>query len=440
MYATRRQLLKMGVAAAATPVLGSSTASASRRNARRRYALVGTGLRGIRMWGRELVRRHGDKLDVVALVDRNPLRAEAGRAYMKTAAPVFTDVSRMLREIEPDLVAVCTIDAYHADIIVEALERGAHVITEKPMVTDQDQCQRVLDVAARHPGRLTVAFNYRYAPLHLTLKETLLARREELGRVTSVDFNWYLDANHGADYFRRWHRLKNQSGSLWVHKATHHFDLVNWWLDAEPVSVTARASLERYGRRGATRHTNCRPCPHKDRCEFFMDMTKDERLMAVYAATVTADGYLRDGCVFREDVDIYDTMAALVTYDNGVTMTYSLNACMPFEGHRVAFNCERGRIELRHYDVQPWQAESTVECHVTTNLGQRHTVPAGVGEGGHWGGDPVLHDAIFAPSPGPDYLRLPSARAGALSCLTGIAARISSDERREVRIADLARL
>ena len=72
-----------------------------------------------------------------------------------------------------------------------------------------------------------------------------------IGHVTSVDFSWYLDATHGADYFRRWHRLREKSGSLWVHKATHHFDLVNWWLDADPVEVTAAGALELYGKQRA---------------------------------------------------------------------------------------------------------------------------------------------------------------------------------------------
>ena len=153
-----------------------------------------------------------------------------------------------------------------------------------------------------------------------------------------------------------------------MHKATHHFDLVNWWLDAEPVSVFAHGTIERYGRKGAYRHTHCRPCPRRAECPFFFDVTKDERLMTVYVANEGADGYLRDGCIFREDVDAYDTMSALVTYSNGVTMTYSLNAFMPFEGHRIAFNCERGRVEVRHFDVQPWQQEGSVEFHVTREL------------------------------------------------------------------------
>lgn len=433
---TRRDFLRTASAAAMLPLAGRRPSAAS-RPVRRRYAVIGTGLRGIRMWGRDLLQRHGDQLELVGLADRNPLRADVARQMLKSEAPTFTDADRLFREARPDIVAICTIDAYHADYIVAALERGLRVITEKPMVTDQHQCRRVLDAADRHPGQLVVAFNYRYAPVHRTVKETLVALRPELGRITSVDFNWYLDSSHGPDYFRRWHRLKSQSGSLWVHKATHHFDLANWWLDAEPVSVAARGSLARFGRNGARRSTHCRACPHRDGCEFVMDLAKDARLMAVYAATESADGYRRDGCVFREDIDIYDTMSALVTYSTGVTMTYSLNAFMPFEGHRVAFNCERGRVEVRHFDVQPWQEAGTVEFHVMRTGRPRDTVAVEVGTGGHWGGDPVLHDAIFAPSPGPGFLRLPDARAGALSCLTGIAARISCEERRDVSIAEL---
>jgi predicted dehydrogenase len=433
--------MKTASAALALPLVLPGAGREARAHAsKRRYAVVGTGLRGIRMWGRELLQRHGRALDLVALVDRNGKRAEMARGFIKTEAPAFADFERMLTEARPDLVAVCTIDAYHADYIVEALDRGLEVITEKPMVIDAPQCQRVLDAAARHPGRLTVAFNYRYAPMHQKLKEVLVGMRETLGRVTSVDFNWYLDVSHGSDYFRRWHRRKDQSGSLWVHKATHHFDLVNWWLDAEPVSVFARGTIERYGRKGAYRHTHCRTCPHKAACPFFFDVTRDERLMMVYVANEREDGYLRDGCIFREDVDAYDTMSALVTYDSGVTMAYSLNAFMPFEGHRIAFNCERGRVEVRHFDVQPWQQNGSVECHVTTSFGSREAIEVPIGEGGHWGGDPVLHDRIFAPTPGPGYLRLPDARAGALSCLTGIAARLSCEQGREIRIADLVRM
>ena len=60
----------------------------------------------------------------------------------------------------------------------------------------------------------------------------------------SVDFNWYLDVHHGADYFRRWHRLRKNSGSLLVHKASHHFDLVDGRLPFPHAWATGRIRLD----------------------------------------------------------------------------------------------------------------------------------------------------------------------------------------------------
>ena len=258
-----------------------------------------------------------------------------------------------------------------------------------------------------------------------------------IGRVTSVDFSWYLDTSHGADYFRRWHRLREMSGSLWVHKATHHFDLVNWWLDAAPVEVHAFGKLDRYGRKGRFRHTHCRPCPHKAQCPFHFDITKSPRLVALYADCESADGYLRDGCVFREDVDISDTMNAVVKYSNGVSMSYSLNAFMPIEGYRLAFNGTEGRLEVRDYERQPWEVAEESEAYVIRNFGRREKLPVPRSEGGHGGGDDRLRDLIFRGTALPAHMRLPDSRAGALSCLTGVAARKSVDEGRPVKLAEL---
>ena len=256
-----------------------------------------------------------------------------------------------------------------------------------------------------------------------------------------MDFSWYLDTSHGADYFRRWHRLKSKGGSLWVHKASHHFDLINWWLGADPVEVMAFGELNVYGKANPYRHTHCRPCPHKAKCPFYWDMTKNERLMKLYAQAEDVDGYHRDGCVFREDCDIYDTMNAVVKYSNGAQMTYSLNASMPIEGYRLAFNGEGGRLEIRDFERQPWKVEEDSEMYLIKNFsGKREKITVIRGEGGHGGGDNRLRDVIFRNAQVPDHMRLPDARAGAMSVLTGVAARTSVERGRPVKISDLVRL
>jgi len=431
---TRRDFVTTATgAAAATLVAGRAQAAA-----RRRYAIVGTGVRGVGMWGRPLVERYSDVLEFVGLCDVNPLRAEAARAQIGVSCPTFTSLDAQIDQAKPELMMVTTVDATHEGCIVKALERGVDVLTEKPMVVDEQQCQAVLDAEKRTGRKIVVTFNYRYAPKHQKIKELLLAGA--VGKITSVDFSWYLDTTHGADYFRRWHRLRSRSGSLWVHKATHHFDLVNWWLDADPVLVSAFGSLQRYGTKGPFRSTNCRPCPHKSDCKYHWDITKSPNLVKLYVDCEQADGYLRDGCVFKEDIDIPDTMNAVVKYSTGVTMSYSLNTFMPIEGYRIAFNGTEGRLEVRDYERQPWQVALESDMQLIKNFGERQTIEIPKATGGHGGGDDVLRDLVFRGIAVPEHMRLPGSRAGAMSCLTGIAARKSMDSGAPVRIADLVRI
>ena len=156
-----------------------------------------------------------------------------------------------------------------------------------------------------------------------------------------------------------------------MHKASHHFDLINWWLDADPVQVSAFGSLANYGKAGRFRHTDCRTCPHKEKCSYYWDITKSQNLVELYVNCESADGYQRDGCVFKEDIDIFDTMNAVVRYSNGVNMSYSVNTFMPIEGYHLAFNGTKGRLEVRDYERQAWNPGEETEMYLIKNFGQR---------------------------------------------------------------------
>jgi predicted dehydrogenase len=253
----RRDFVKTaGSAVAATSLFGAD-AFAQAPAGRRRYAIIGTGERATGMWGRQIRERYSDVVQFVGLSDINPKRLEASKKLMGVDCPTFTSFDEMLDKAKPDVVMVTTKDSTHSQYIVRALDRGLDVMTEKPMVIDEKQCQAVLDAEKRNKKKIIVTFNYRFAPKHRTVKEILMSG--EIGRVLSVDFAWYLDVYHGSDYFRRWHAYKNGGGSLWVHKATHHFDLVNWWLGADPVEVVANGQLQVYGKtaRFAARTAAC---------------------------------------------------------------------------------------------------------------------------------------------------------------------------------------
>jgi predicted dehydrogenase len=264
-----------------------------------------------------------------------------------------------------------------------------------------------------------------------------------------------LNTHHGADYFRRWHSQKRLSGGLMVHKATHHFDLVNWWLSAVPVSVRATGKREFYTPEMARRfglsgpHERCHTCPERAQCGFELRLADNPNLKRLYLDNEQHDGYYRDRCLFRPDIDIEDTMNVLVTYDDHVTLCYSLNAFNAWEGYQVVFNGTKGRIEHKVEEqlyisgdggVQGGTREGGSHIRVFPLRGAPQDVPMWKGEGGHGGGDALMLRDLFAPPSAPDkYQRAADQRAGAWSCLTGIAANRCFVTGEAVRVADLVR-
>jgi predicted dehydrogenase len=402
-------------------------------------AIVGTGSRGSYTWGHEVVRGYSDKVEMVGLCDINRKRVDAAKQLIKTDAPTFTDFDRMIKETRPDIITVTTTDATHAKYIIRALELGCDVLSEKPLCTDERQCQAILDAQKKSDRKVTVTFNARHALEAKKIKELLLEK--VVGDVISVDFHEYLNTSHGADYYRRWHRLKENSGTLLVHKASHHFDLANWWLNSTPVEVTAFGELKFYGRNHPFRSTHCRACPHKQQCQFYWDVTKNPRYVKLYVECESEDGYLRDGCVWREDINIYDTMSVMVKYENGARLTYTANTYLPYEGQAIAINGNKGRLDHNEFSGGGY---STNEIRLTRSFGKSELVKITDErrQGEHGGADASLRDLLFRGSPNPDPLGLrANLRDGAMSSLIGIAAYRSIERGGQtVRIGDLAKL
>ena len=436
------------------PVSASTPSSSAA--ARRRYAIVGLGSRH-ELYQDGIERVHTAHAELVAVCDSNPGRVELARQRsQRNGAPVPAgyaagDFARLLREARPDCVIVTTVDATHHEYILQAMEGGCDVITEKPLTTDAEKCRRILETRQRTGRRCRVTFNYRYSPPRSQVKELLMSG--VIGDVLSVDFHWLLNTHHGADYFRRWHAEKRNSGGLFVHKSTHHFDLVNWWLGAVPVAVMASGKREFYTPAMARRlglsgpHERCRTCPEGDRCGFYLNLEASPGLKAMYLANEEADGYWRDRCVFRPEIDIEDTMNALVTYDTGATLSYSLNTFNAWEGYTVAFNGTRGRLEHSIVEsvyvngtepVQGGVAPDGVKIRVVPLRGAGYDIEPWSAEGDHGGGDRLMLEDIFLPTPKADkYLRAADERAGACSIMVGIAANRSLETAASVLIEDL---
>jgi len=435
---TRRSFIASGSAALASAAVSVSGVSVVQGPGKLRVAIVGTGSRGSQTWGSRVIEDYSDVVEFVGLCDINGKRAKIAQEMMGTTAPTFVDFDEMVRSTRPDLVIITTVDSTHYRYITRSLELGCDAVSEKPMCTDEEQVQAVLDAEKSSDKKLIVTFNARHGRGAKKVKELLMDKA--IGEVLSVDFHEYLDTSHGADYFRRWHRLKENSGTLLVHKASHHFDQANWWLDSDPVEVSAIGDLKFYGRNGKVRSTHCRVCPYKSQCKFYWDIMENERYVKLYVNAESEDGYLRDGCVWRMNTNIYDTMSVLVKYENGVQLTYTANTYLPYEGQSISFNGTKGRLDHRgfrgggDYRVSELRlSPSFGESELITDLGPSRP-------GGHGGSDMGVKDLVFRPGEISDPLGLRAGvRAGALSSLIGIAAYRSIERNGEkIRISDLA--
>ncbi|GAA4730468.1 Gfo/Idh/MocA family protein [Phytohabitans rumicis] len=435
-----------------------------RTERRLRYALVGTGSRA-EMFVRSLVLDHPGSAELVAFADVNQARMDAHNAWLEElgadAVPTYhaSEFGSMLDKERVDAVLVTSVDRTHDEYIVTALKAGRDVVTEKPMTTDVPRCQRILDAVAETGRQVTVAFNYRYNPLHERVRQVLADG--EIGEVGSVHFEWLLDVRHGADYFRRWHREKANSGGLMVHKASHHFDLVNWWLGAAPVEVFAYGRLFFYGDEGR-RHGYARDyeraygAPEAAGDPFAINLAANPRLRALYLDAEAEDGYRRDQNVFAPGVTIEDDMAVLAKYSTGATMTYHLTAYAPWEGYRVMFSGSKGRLELEVVEsdfVSPYAAgelkgaalhgvqaaveEGWARLTVRPFWEQPRQVPVtGYTRAGHGGADARMTAIMFGGETDP-MGRGATARDGALALLTGLAANRSFETGQPVKVADL---
>ncbi|KAH8885352.1 NAD(P)-binding protein [Thozetella sp. PMI_491] len=438
--------------------MSSGESTLPTREGRKRYAIVGSGGRSSFFYT-AIASEYSATSCVVAFCDTNQTRmnyansklAALGHSEVPTfLAAKFDD---MIRETKPDEVIVTTIDRTHNIYIVRAMELGCNVITEKPMTIDAPRCREIFSAVERTGQNVRVTFNYRYAPHNTKVFELL--RSGAIGTVTSVHFEWMLNTSHGADYFRRWHRDKRNSGGLLVHKSTHHFDLVNFWLQTRPLSVYAQGDLKFYGRenaekRGTTQfYTRTRGSEVAKTDPFALDMEKVPQLKAMYLDAEHEDSYYRDQSVFSDGISIEDTMNLLVRYRNGAVLTYSLTAYAPWEGFRVNFNGTGGRLEVEV--VENSYVNSGGDQSLEGSLEKRtillrplfekpREIEIEESKGAHGGGDSVLLNDLFGEPVTDEYMRAASHVDGAASILTGIAANRSIATGQVVYVDDILKV
>lgn len=398
----------------------------------KRFVIAGTGSRGLGAYLLPLTNHFTDCVKICGVYDLNTKRAALAASKAPYEIPVYENFDRMLEEVKPDGVIVTTKDAAHDTYIIKALDAGCDVVSEKPITTDEEKFRAIYEAEQRSGKRVTITFNCRFMPNFVRVKQLLKAG--EIGEVLNVHYEWFLDRSHGADYFRRWHREIRNSGSLLVHKSTHHFDLLNWFLDDEPEKVNAFGTRRFYGPTREKRGERCLTCPYKNDCEFFYDLPAKPREKELYLDCEDVDGYHRDSCLFSDVIDIPDSVSANIRYKKGCVVSYTLVTYAPYEGVRLTFNGTKGRMEIA---VNQSGDEPGCTITVYDASGEKRVIYPAKRTGSHGGADDLFLNAIFRGIESDPLSQVADSRSGAMSIGIGIAALKSIREDRAVTIKEL---
>lgn len=433
---------------------------------RKRYVIVGTGGR-CRMYLDAIMGGFSEHAELVGLCDPSTGRMTYWNEYLcaefeAEPLPMYAaeDFEKLIKDNHPDVVIVTSVDATHHEYIIRAMELGCDVVSEKPMTTDQLKVAAITEAIDRTGRDLRVAFNYRWMPAFSLVQEVVASGR--IGTPTLIDFQWRLDTSHGADYFRRWHREKKHSGGLLVHKATHHFDLVNWILEDRPETVFSMGSLAFYGEKNAAlrgetyeydRYTG-QDAARDDPFALHMDTPEEASAKGLYLDAVADSGYVRDRNVFAgEDkwpITIEDTMNVSARYTRGALLNYSLVAYCPWEGERLTITGTQGQVEYfargaghlitgqSDADLAAAQYQGERYVRVQRMFESPEELVIAEATGAHGGGDARLLERIFRPDVPPDPRgRDASHIDGAWSVLTGVAANRSIETGMAIRLDEM---
>jgi len=207
-----------------------------------RLAVVGCGVIGRH---HAEVAAHSPDLDVVALIDPYAPSAESVSqliADIGRAAPrIYPDLAAALAEGGIDVVVVCTLSGTHADLALEALEAGVHVVVEKPLDVALEPARRLREAAAERPGQVVAVISqHRHDPASLAVRRALDAGR--FGRITSATANvdWFrTQAYYDSAAWRGTWAL--DGGGALMNQGVHTLDLLLWFL-GEPVDVVAHTA------------------------------------------------------------------------------------------------------------------------------------------------------------------------------------------------------
>lgn len=360
-----------------------------------KMTVIGAGMRGTHAYGR-YAEEHKDEVSFVAVADPNPERREYFRKVHNIPEEMcFENWEELLKQPRmADAAIVSTQDTMHYEPTMAAIEKGYHVLLEKPMATTPEECVAMGEFARERNQLFMICHVLRYSGFFRKLKELLDEGR--IGKLISIQHNENVGYYHQAhSYVRGNWRNSGESSPMILAKSCHDMDILLWLTGSDCKSISSFGELSFFKEENAPEGAPLRctdGCPAEKECPYFAPRhyLKEE---LTWLQMAISDDHSLEGrrkaleegpygrCVFRCDNDVVDHQVVNMEFENGVTAAFTMcafskeiNRTIKLMGTlgEIRGNMEKNEIEIRSF------LKDESEVIVTSDVN---------GDNGHGGGD-----------------------------------------------------
>ena len=355
---------------------------------------------------------------VTAVVDPRAAQLQAEDGGFLAGATFYDTADELLAHAgQFDGVMIGTRCNLHAELACKVAQANLPLFLEKPVAITFEQLAHLEAAYRGVDAPVVVSFPLRISPILQRVKE--IVDSGQIGTVEQViAFN---DVPYGSGYFRTWQRNVELNGGLWLQKATHDLDYVNYLLGQSPRWISAMNARRVYGG-DMPFDQQCKSCALLETCPespFTRFRFGYEQGQVEY---FDRSGY----CVFSEGFELEDMGSCLIEYENGAQVVYNQTFFARYQAARRGARLYgyRGTLEFDWY-----QNQIKIYSHRTPTV---ETIDF-TGNMPHFGGDRELCYDFLAAMRDRAPSRCPLS-AGILSALTCLWARESSQTRQACEI------
>ena len=368
-----------------------------------KFVLIGAGQRG--MVYATYARKLGH--EIAAVAERNPARrAIAGDAFAIPEEYRFSEGKDLLALPRlGDAAIIATMDRDHYQEAIPAMERGYHLLLEKPISPVPEETLAIERAAERTGRHVSICHVLRYSPFFLELKRAVASGK--IGRVITIQHNENIGNFHIAHSFVRgnWRR-SDEASSLIMQKSCHDMDLLVWLTGSKCESIASFGDLTYFRPENAPKEAakRCCDCPLKDSCRFSAYLSylpvaghwpaavlTENQSEAGLRRAIETGPYGR--CVYFCDNDVCDHQVSILRFRNGITATFNLSGFTNRITRTLKIMGEDGEIRAS-------EVENTIEITRFASNGisrcESETIHPEIPTSGHNGGDTGIVDSFLA--------------------------------------------